>query len=619
MKHNFLIATMLLAAATASAVKMRPGQTTIKQSDGTTLTVKAYGDADFSYFTTTDGTLLYQQGFDFYVAEVADDGSLRPTAILAHEPRLRSKVETASANAQDRHLFYNSVGTTATANKMRREPMAENSTLLPHTGSPRVPVILVEFSDSTFKVADPKSVFNKYLNAEQLFDKSVDTEMGNNYGSVKRYFTDMSFGTFTPQFDVYGPVQLGQPLKKYGAGYSSSEDMTSLLTDACTAADADIDFSQYDANGDGYIDLVYVIYAGYSASITGNSTDCIHPKSGTLSIQTKFDGKRIMRYGVNNEINGTPADQAGGLLINGIGLFCHEFSHCMGLPDLYPSSGSVAERCINQNMDYWDLMDAGEYTYNGYRPTEYTAWERERFGWMTIDTLTAAADITLSSLSRGGKAYRILNDNDNTGHEYYIVENVQKEGWNKSVLGHGMLVSHVDYDDNAFTVGGNRVNNTAGHPRMTIIAADGMFVPEYFTNTTIKESSNDTEKGINATLYDKYLGQEMTQAMYKAEQKGDPFPGTANVDKLTDDSSPASAWVYTGGYMGKPITNIVEDSETGDVSFSFMGGLTAIKEVETDKTTTDKQIYSIDGRRLGTDKNSLGKGIYIIGGKKVVL
>lgn len=619
MRHNILIATMLLAAATASAVKMRPGAATIRQSDGTTLTVKAYGDEDFNYFTTADGTLLYQQGFDFYVAEVAGDGSLRPTAMLAHEPRLRSKAEAASANAQDRKLFYNNVKTTATANKLRREPLAENSTLLPHTGSPRVPVILVEFSDSTFKVADPKATFDKYLNAEELFDRSVDTDMGRNHGSVKRYFTDMSFGAFTPQFDVYGPVRLGQPLKKYGAGYSSSEDMTSLLTDACTAADADVDFSQYDTNGDGYVDLVYIIYAGYSASISGNSTDCIHPKSGTLSIQTQFDGKKVLRYGVNNEINGTPADQGSGLLINGIGLFCHEFSHCMGLPDMYPTAGSVAERCVNQNMDYWDLMDAGEYTYNGYRPTEYTAWERERFGWLTIDTLAAAADITLSPLSRGGKAYRILNDNDETGHEYYIVENVQKEGWNKSLLGHGMLVSHVDYDGSAFSVGGCKVNSTAGHPRMTVMAADGMFVPEYFISSTIAESTNATEKELNATLYDKYLGQEMTQTMYSAEQGGDPFPGTGGVDKLTDDSSPASAWVYTGGYMGKPITNIVEDTETGDVSFSFMGGLTAIHEAGQDVNAADKRIFGLDGRSLGTDKSRLGKGIYIIGKKKVVL
>lgn len=619
MRHNILIATMLLAATTASAVKMRPGTTTIKQSDGTTLTIKAYGDEDFNYFTTADGTLLYQQGFDFYVAEVEGDGSLRPTAMLAHEPRQRSNAETAMVNAQDRLLFYNNMKTTAAANKLRREPLAENSTLLPHTGSPRVPVILVEFSDSTFKVTDPKATFGKYLNAEELFARSVDTDMGRNHGSVRRYFTDMSYGTFTPQFDVYGPVQLGQPLKKYGAGYSSSEDMTALLTDACTAADGDVDFSQYDANGDGYVDLVYIIYAGYSASISGNSTDCIHPKSGTLSIQTEFDGKKVLRYGVNNEINGTPADQGGGLLINGIGLFCHEFSHCMGLPDMYPTAGSVAERCVNQNMDYWDLMDAGEYTYNGYRPTEYTAWERERFGWITIDTLSAAADVTLAPLSRGGKAYRILNDNDDTGHEYYIVENVQKEGWNKSLLGHGMLVSHVDYDDNAFSVGGCKVNSTAGHPRMTVMAADGMFVPEYFTFSTIAESTNATEEELNATLYDKYLGQEMTQAMYSAEQAGDPYPGTGNVDKLTDDSSPASAWVYTGGFMGKPITNIVENAETGDVSFSFMGGLTAIEEVGQGLDTADKQIFGIDGRRLGTDKSRLGKGIYIIGKKKVVL
>lgn len=619
MKKRLIIASMLCIAIIASAVKMKPGVTIVRQSDGTTLSIRANGDEDFCYFTTTDGRLICQNGTDFYIAAIDRLGRLTPTTVLAHEINDMTPQERELASRQDRQLFFKSINTIATANRLRREPMAEDATLLPHRGSPRVPVILIEFSDTAFKVPDTHAVFNKYLNADELFDKNVDTDMGSNHGSVRRYFTDMSFGAFTPQFDLYGPYTLSQPLKRYGAGYSSSEDMDALFADACAIADKDIDFSQYDANGDGNVDLVYIIYAGYSQSIAGNSTECIHPKSGTLPTRPTFDGKKIVRYGVNNELNGRPEDQTNGPLINGIGLFCHEFSHCMGLPDMYPSPGSVAERCINQNMDYWDLMDAGEYTYNGYRPTEYTAWERERFGWLKIDTLSTPANVTLSTLARGGKAYRIINDNDPTGHEYYIVENVQKEGWNKSLFGHGLLVSHVDYDDYQFTLGGNKVNSTVGHPRMTIMAADGMFVPEYFIGETIAEGKTDDERKVNSDLFEKYAAQEFTTTMYKAEAAADPFPGTSKASQLTNDSSPATAWTYTGSHMNKPLTEIAEDTDNGTVSFKFMGGASDIKNMELNPPTEKSMIYSIDGRQVGTDRSVLDKGIYIINKKKIAL
>lgn len=617
MKRKLFILILSLLSSVCYSAKMFPGVTIIKQSDGTVINVRAFGNHDFNYFTTTDGALLFKEGRNFYIAKINSSGILESTGVLAHEADRRSTEEKLLVDAQNKSLFMEKMYSNIERAKILREPMAPNSTLLPHIGSPKIPVILVEFCDTTFTVSNPKETFDKYLNATELFKKSSDPEMGMNYGSVKRYFTDMSFGKFSPDFDVYGPVKLEKPLKHYGAG-SGVENMSDLFMDACMAIDGNVDFSQYDSNDDGFIDLIYIIYAGYSESFAGNSTECIYPKSGTLSNNIVLDGKTVCRYGVNNELNGTPEDQiANGLLINGIGLFCHEFSHCMGLPDMYPAAGSIAERCVNQNLDYWDLMDAGEYTRMGYRPTEYTAWERERFDWIEIDTLDTPCDITLRTLSDGGKAYRIINEKDETGHEYYIVENVQKTGWNRYIYGHGMLVYHVDYDDYMFSVGGCKVNNTAGHPRMTVIAADGLFMPEYFSYTTIKDNQTDIEKETNAVLTERYGGIFITQNIYEAEQAGDPFPGTNNVTELTDSSNPES-WVYTGGYMNKPITHISEDAETGTVSFKFMGGKTADGIINIHTTNTQERIYSPTGIYKGRDKSQLSKGIYIINNKKVV-
>ena len=615
-----LLFGLLFAAMTAGAVKMKPGINIIKQADGTTITVRAYGDEDLSYFLASDGTLLYQEGTNFYIAGVKADGTLYSTGVLAHEPSMRTIKEISAIKAQNAKAFYNSMETQAKANKVRREPMTPDNSLLPSLGKHKIPVILVEFSDVEFSVENPKATFDKYLNGKELFNKETDPEMGQNYASVAKYFKDMSFGKFEPEFEVYGPVNLGKPLATYGAGYSSQENMGLLLTDACTAVDDEVDFTQYDSNDDGNIDLIYIIYAGFSQSIAGNSTDCIHPKSGYLSLAKSFDGMDVKRYGVNNELNGTPADQANGPIINGIGLFCHEFSHCMGLPDLYPKSGSIAEACINQNMDYWSLMDAGEYTANGYRPTAYTAWERERLGWMEIGTLTGPSNVELKSLDEGGAAFRIYNDKDETGHEYYIVENVQNNGWNKNLFGNGLMVTHVDYLSSQFSLGGCKVNNTEGHPRMHVMAADGMFVPEYFLGSTIEDSYITFLKEHNADLVAKYGGQVFSIEDYKAEAAGDLFPGTSNATSLTDDSQPMKAWTYNGETMGKPITDITNDTEKGIVSFKFMGGgepVDGINEVTINKTT-DSRVYSISGTYMGNDINSLPKGIYIRNGKKVI-
>ena len=615
-----LLFGLLFAAMTAGAVKMKPGINIIKQADGTTITVRAYGDEDLSYFLASDGTLLYQEGTNFYIAGVKANGTLYSTGVLAHEPSMRTIKEISAIKAQNAKAFYNSMEKQAKANKVRREPMTPDNSLLPSLGKHKIPVILVEFSDVEFSVENPKATFDKYLNGKELFNKETDPEMGQNYASVAKYFKDMSFGKFEPEFEVYGPVNLGKPLATYGAGYSSQENMGLLLTDACTAVDDEVDFTQYDSNDDGNIDLIYIIYAGFSQSIAGNSTDCIHPKSGYLSLAKSFDGMDVKRYGVNNELNGTPADQANGPIINGIGLFCHEFSHCMGLPDLYPKSGSIAEACINQNMDYWSLMDAGEYTANGYRPTAYTAWERERLGWMEIGTLTGPSNVELKSLDEGGAAFRIYNDKDETGHEYYIVENVQNNGWNKNLFGNGLMVTHVDYLSSQFSLGGCKVNNTEGHPRMHVMAADGMFVPEYFLGSTIEDSYITFLKEHNADLVAKYGGQVFSIDDYKAEAAGDLFPGTSNATSLTDDSQPMKAWTYNGETMGKPITDITNDTEKGIVSFKFMGGgepVDGINEVTVNKTT-DSRVYSISGTYMGNDINSLPKGIYIRNGKKVI-
>ena len=396
----------------------------------------------------------------------------------------------------------------------------------------------------------------------------------------------MSKGAYTPQFDVVGPYKLNHPSLYYGQG--EHDNTSALVSDACKAADKDVDFSQYDADGDGMVDLVYIIYAGYPASMSGNPND-IWPKSGpgNGSFGT-YDCKKVCRFGVHAELNfGRELNQKNGFLLSGIGLFCHEFSHTLGLPDLYPTVD--ASKVDNQNPEMWDLMDGGEYTFNGgYCPTPYSPWEMDAMGWAKpIELSDEKQTVTLKSYGKERIAYKINGENN----EYLLLQNIQKGGWWTGVAyvyKTGMLVWRIDYNNEDVNLFDNP-NNTLGKPKVMIVPADGYVISDY--------NHGD--------------GKQWTDDQYKESLQGDPFPGATNKTELL-------SVVLNNSTLEKPIYNIKE--ENGVITFDYLDNISAIQLPSVDETDmTTKQIFSLDGRYLGNDASKLTKGIYIIGKKKVVI
>ena len=592
MKKILFLLIFALVATSSFASKANSLPAVVPQPDGTMLTVLLQGDENISWYTTTDGMLLVKRGNGYYVAQVKADGSLAASSLLAHGPAMRGTEETNMMLLQDKAKFakYSSklLGqpgelpvTEWTNGVTRKMKIRDDSTLFPHMGSPKALVILVEFTDTTFTLPDPKASFNDYLNNET--GNIVDRGHGENRNAkgVKGYFKDMSFGQFTPKFDVVGPVKLSHPLRYYGAG---NDNMSRLIPDACSAVNDSVDFSQYDSNGDGYVDLVYVIYAGHSESEAGNSTDDIWPKSGYSDFGT-FDGKKVYRYGVNNELNGRETSK--NKLINGIGLFCHEFSHTMGLPDIYATSGAPGYNKDNFGMEFWDLMDGGEYVHSGRFPTAYTSWEREVMGWMNVDTLTDTAHVVLRTIdSKGDSARSCKIVNPSVKNEAIYLQNIQNKGWNYYLPGHGLLVYRVSYASDDVNFADNP--NNESRPRIVCIPADGKL-------GAIADYADDS-----------------TPDNYYADMAGDTYPGTSNV------SSIASFTMYSGDALDRPILNIEEDGNL--VSFDYLGKKTpsAINSVMVNDKATDR-IFNLNGMLMGTDKTRLPKGIYIINGKKIVL
>lgn len=583
----------LMGIASGFAAKAYPGIVTVTQSDGTELNVRIYGDEHFNWLTTEDGVLLVQEGNNYYIAETTPYGTLKATKFIAHNANKRVPAEIKTIKKQDLSCFRSYAIKKASPAKAMGTGN-DGVKYFPHSGSPKALVILVEFSDTPFQSGEKaKNVFEHFLKgkAEDALPDGYETYTGSygktflrNKGSVTDYFYDMSKGTYTPQFDVVGPYKLNHPSLYYGKG--EKDNTQALVSDACKAVDKDVDFSEYDADGDGMVDLVYIIYAGYPASMSGNPND-IWPKSGTGSFGT-YDSKQVSRFGVHAELNyGLAMNQKNGFLLSGIGLFCHEFSHTLGLPDLYPTD--EASQVDNQNPEMWDLMDGGEYTYNGgYCPTPYSPWEMDAMGWATpVELSDEKQTVTLKSYGEKRIAYKIKGENN----EYLLLQNIQKYRWwtgVASVYKTGMLVWRIDYNNKDVNLFDNP-NNTKGKPKVMIVPADGRVISDY--------NHGD--------------GKQWKDEEYKASLKGDPFPGTENITQLLSVTLNNSTLV-------KPIYNIKEENEV--ITFDYLDNISAIQLPSVDETDmTTKQIFSLDGRYLGNDASKLTKGVYIIGKKKVVI
>jgi len=598
-KRICLSACLCLSSIGVWGAKANSIPVQVRQSDGTTITVILRGDEHINWYTTLDGVLLVQAADNsYYVGKVTKDGRLIATQQLAHEAAWRSSTETNLIRKQDKDKFYSYVSKVAeqSENSYNNSPLTRVTVdsghggvpYFPHTGSPKALVILAEFADTTFTIQNTKQVFTNYLMNEGHFTETAYAQ-NRNYKGVRGYFKDCSYGQFTPTFDVVGPVKLPKPQTYYGAG---NDNIAELMTDACNAVDNEVDFSQYDANGDGMVDLVYIIYAGHSANYRGNASTDIWPKSGTTILSKTFDGKSIRRYGVSNELAGRENKKKEKETINGIGLFCHEFSHTLGLPDIYAYK-TDAEDQNDQGMELWDLMDGGTEVQGGRVPSPYLAWEREAMGWMSIDTLTTDCHIAnLKTIDNGGKAYKILNPS--TSNEYIVLQSIQKggwyQGWGNGSYPKGLLVYRISYVSNKVNVF-DFPNNVKGKPRVILVPADG------------KVLSAQNAGG----SWDTYITQH-NEDLY-------PYNGLDSIKGFK---------MFNETILGRSMFNIVEtdgaDTENRYVSFDFRDRITTgiYNAKVTELTISDNRIYTLDGRYVGTDRNALPHGIYIQNRRKFI-
>lgn len=505
MKKIILSIALAMLTLTASAVPARRTQRTLTLSDGTQVTATLSGDENYHYWKTADG-----RAFVMNEENIPQEISLQQA-----QSKLQAKVQARNA-----HRIA----------KRTKRKAAWGAETNPISGERKGLVILVNYKDK--KMQHTQAEYNDYFNKAGYSDN-------NCTGSVRDYFLSQSYGKFSLDFDVMGPVTLSKNLSYYGDNDSDGNDKhaAEMVAEAVKLAVSGIDLKRYDWDGDGYVDQVYVVYAGYGEHADAPA-NTIWPHEFELSEAAKYNdgpgaltinGVTIDTYACSSELRGSSGNK-----MDGIGTACHEFSHCLAIPDMYDTSADGE----NFGMNVWDLMDYGSYNgEDGYgeTPAPFTSYERMYCGWLTPVELTQPCNVNdMPAITKEPVAYLIRNDNPKFPGEYYLLENHQQESWDAYAPAHGMLVLHVDFNSNAWKQ--NTVNNVASHQRMTIIPADG------------KLSHYNTA--------------------------GDTWPGTSKKTALTDSSNPAAKLYNLNSngrkFMGRPIENITE--KDGLISFTFDGG-----------------------------------------------
>ena len=609
MKRILISAVLSLCAAMTFAIPAKKSWKVVSQSDGTTIRVSQAGDEHLHYYITEDNVPLYKAADNRYCYLTIENGKLHNSGVLAHESAARSAKELQVMNTIHdlapiaRQMAAKKRSAAKRCGRPDRLPSKDDISVF--KGSKKALVILAAFSDKSFSKGDDAIVkfYDEVLNQEGYSQNGAA-------GSVHDYFKDMSRGEFGLTFDIVGPVKVSKSATYYGGPspiMGGADHIGEFITEAIKKADekCDIDWKKYDWDDDGEVEQVFVLYAGYGQA-TGGPTGTIWPNAWTLdeALQNSdgnggfsIDGVFINQYACSNELY-----LDSGTVPMGLGVFCHEFSHCMGLPDMYDTNyGSTP------TMGDWDLLAGGSYNGPqgiGWCPAGWTSYERAYAGWLELTELKAGDIIKgMTSLEEAdGKAYVIYNDNHKD--EYYLLENHKGMGWDKYTPENGLLIIHVDYDKDLFD---NNIVNSKGE----FTPAEGY--DRYFTNDHPRMAPFSRVRSIQNDTYFYTYPMDAPRGV---------------VDSLTDTSKPAAelynALADGSKLMGKPVYNIEKDDD-GNISFTFM-----TKEKETDAiqdiamtedAAGDDTVYDITGKKAGRiadiKSGRLKAGIYIIGGKRL--
>lgn len=491
MKSKLLLALASgILPLTALAVPATPEPIKVTNPDGSTMQIRAFGDEFFHYTTDMSGKKIMHKDNRGYWTPMTIDGR-EMTTTAADISLLRSMTPV--------YKPLEAAKTKRTSPAKMAEIGDDCRTTYNTKGETHGLVIIVEFQDVKFETAtDPRQAYDDLCNKEGY------SEFGS-VGSAADYYKAVSNGQFNPKFDVYGPVKLKNNRAYYSQNSpngASRDRIYEIIYEAITALDPEVDFSQYDLDNNGTIDNLYVFYAGNGAADTVD-LQYIWPHQGDYrdyvtwagATPITVDGVEMATYACSNEVKAyTPPGNYATYWRDGIGTFTHEYSHVLGLPDMYDTDTQNTDGTSSVvSPGKFDIMDFGPYNEYATCPPGYSAYEKWFCHWLEFEELTEpqSVELPLMSLQKGetNKAYRITVKRDNRRYwnEWFIFENREKTSWDSSLPEHGMIIWHIDYDQMMWA---SNKPNTNGVARIEIIPSfiDGSIRynswPGYFNKTS---------------------------------------------------------------------------------------------------------------------------------------
>ncbi|HZK92752.1 MAG TPA: M6 family metalloprotease domain-containing protein [Prolixibacteraceae bacterium] len=512
----FIFLLLIFINQTAFGIPAYPFPVAVIQPDGTKIVIIQKGDEHVKWAQTIDGYSVMRNKsgiFEYATLSLAND--MIPSGIPAKNQLERSSLDVQFLGNIRKGLVYSK----SQVNRLKSISdlyLKSAQKAFPTSGSRKLICILIGFTDKAFTKtkADFENLFNQ-----------VGYVTDGATGSVFDYYKENSYGQLNLSVTVAGPYVAAHNMAYYGANNASGDDTNpgALVTEAVTLANPSVNYADFDNDGDGSVDGICVIYAGYGEENTGVTPDAIWAHSSAINPLT-LDGKIVSRYSASPELRGNS-----GTGITRIGVICHEFGHVMGAADYYDTD--YEENGSYDGTGTWDIMGGGAWNNNGVTPAHHNPYTKiYTYGWAAITTLASGVNTTLNNAAQYSNSfYRI---NTATSNEYFLIENRQKLKFDSYIPGHGMIIYHVD--DNYISTAANGIN-TGSHQGMYPVCANATGLPP---------------------------------AVYgNIDSGGLPFPGTANKTSFTDITIP-NMQSWSGVNTGMPITNITENVINRTVSFT---------------------------------------------------
>jgi M6 family metalloprotease-like protein len=518
MKWTIMLLMILSVSLFAIPAKRTP--TLMTQPDGAQFSLVGFGDERYSYAETLDGYVVVQ-GTDnyWYYAILSLEGKYSPSVLrvggnanaaqvqaLLSIPKYLKESKNVISDIIQKYERENFVGSLTTSFQTKVHRLMKTATTVRH-----VLVLCVKYSD----------IPNTYTS--QSFQDMINNDTWKSgIGGMSKYYKEVSYNTLSIQADYQDWITAANTSSYYAKNNANySAHVKELVKQCIDAAKANgVNFANYDNDGDGVVDGVFILHAGKGAE-EGSDNNYIWSHQGSISSYTlSYDGKTFDKYIVLPEkYNGGHVD---------IGVFCHEYGHVLGLPDTYDTDG--ATNGGSEGVGQWCVMAGGSWGGDGAspeRPVHMSAWCKNYLGFTVPTVVNASQALSIPQAETNSFNYKIWMDN-NQSDEYMLIENRQKTGFDSKLPGSGLLIYHIDQNLSDIWPFANEINVTNTHLGIKVYEADNL-----------EEMSAGVNRG-NA---------------------GDPYPGTYGKTSLTASTSPNSK-LWNGISSGVEISNISATSAT---------------------------------------------------------